>query len=520
MTLLQRLDFRRYLQIVRLIFSAILCFAFACFVYTTIHWQIMWDPSIMHYVNFLMAHGLAPYRDIIDINMPGCYFIDGWVMHIFGGGDLGWRLFDFSLIGVLTGSLIVISLPFDWLAGLLAGVLFMLVHALEGPPNAGQREQIMITLIMVGYALLFTAMRRQKPLLMLLFGFVLGLAASLKPTAAPLGLILLLMMAIVLRRKAIPVKRYVTYGLIGLFAALLINVEFLFRYHVFGAFFAIGKRLIPYYASVGNASLSDLLRDLLLQPMLVPLAVGIVPLVIVIVLTFVNGTRTEWERWERLALGLGLLFGAFSYIAQGKIFNHHAYTFKVFLLLWFALECAKAMRTRGWRHFVGLAAIGYCVLVMVPGATRRVAWLVPMNKEPDALKSDLIRLGGSTLQYQVQCLDMVAACDSTLYRLHLIQNTGFLGDYMFFGPPGSPPLPYYREMFWNDLHKNPPKIIVLTNMWLCERESYAKVNQWPQMAAYLDSAYTVDVTRLFGRRGYKILVLKDGIKSIGSPMRP
>ena len=45
-------------------------------------------PSIMHYVNFLMDRGLAPYRDIVDINLPGAYFMEGWAMHIFGGGIL------------------------------------------------------------------------------------------------------------------------------------------------------------------------------------------------------------------------------------------------------------------------------------------------------------------------------------------------------------------------------------------------------------------------------------------------
>ncbi len=498
---MQDRTFQRYLLVLRLFFSSILCVSVAFFVYKSIHWQLMLDASIMPYINFLMAHGMAPYRDIIDINLPGSYFIDGWAMHVFGGGDLGLRLYDFFLLGVLTASLIVISLPYDWFAGLLAGVLFLLVHGLEGPPNAAQRELVMVTVIMVGYALLFISARRQKPWLMLPFGFFIGLAASLKPTAAPLGLILLLMMAVALKKKMVTAKPYLGFGLLGLIVALLMNLEFLFKYHVFGAFFATAKRLVPYYASIGNASFSALVHNLLPRRMLVPLAGGLI-------FALINRSRNRWENWERLALGLGILFGAFSFVAQGKLFDHHAYAFKVFVYLWFALECTKAMRVKGWRHVAGLTAIGLVMLVVIPNYTRRVAWIMPLNDQPDALKSDLIRLGGSTLQHQVQCLDMVDGCYSTLYRLHLLPNTGFMGDYMFFGPIGSPPLPHYRDMFWNDLHKNPPKIIVMTNQWLCEPNSFAKTNQWPQLAAYLNSAYTLDVTRSFATSAYRIYVLK------------
>jgi hypothetical protein len=512
-SLMQDKTFQRYLLALRLFFSSILCASVAFFVYKSIGWQLMWDTSIMHYVNFLMAHGMAPYRDIIDINLPGSYFIDGWAMHVFGGGDLGLRLYDFFLLGVLTASLIVISVPYDWFAGLFAGVFFLLVHGLEGPANAAQRELVMITVIMVGYAFLFTSARRQKPWLMLPFGFFIGLAASLKPTAAPLGLILLLMMTVALKKKMIVAKPYLGFGLLGLIVALLINLEFLFKYHVFGAFIATAKRLVPYYASIGDASFSALVHDLLPRRMLVPLAVGLI-------LALVNRSRIRWENWERLALGLGILFGAFSFVAQGKLFNHHAYAFKVFVFLWFALECTKAMRVKGWHHVAGLTAIGIVMLVVVPNYTHRVAWIVPMNEQPDALKSDLIRLGGSTLQHQVQCLDMVDSCYSTLYRLHLLPNTGFMGDYMFFGPIGSPPLPYYRDILWNDLHKNPPKVIVLTTMWLSERSSFEKINQWPQLAAFLNTAYSLDVTRTFGKRGYKIFLLKEGNKSTEPPKQP
>ena len=515
---MQTKPFERYLLTLRLIFSSILCASVAFFVYNSIHWQVMCDTSIMHYINFLMAHGMAPYRDIIDINMPGSYFIEGWAMHLFGGGDLGWRLYEFFLLAILTAALIVISLPYDWFAGLFAGVFFLLIHGLEGPINAAQRDEVMTVLIMVGYALLFTSMRRHKPRLLLPFGFVIGLAASLKPTAAPLGLLLLLIMTIALKRKKIALKPYLMYALLGLAVAFLIDLQFLFQYHAFGAFVATARRLIPYYAHVGNRSALFLLAYLLVG-VLLPRRMFVL-LIMGLILTLANRKRRECENWEWMALGLGILFGAFSFMAQGKAFAYHAYPFKVFVFLWLALEGARAMKTSGLRHVIGLVFIGFGVCVVVPNYAFRTARIDPLNDQPDAIKADLIRLGGSSLQHQVQCLDMVDGCFGALYRLHLLPNTGFIGDYMFFGPIGSPPQPYYRNMLWNDLHKNPPKVIVLTNQWLCEPESFQKIDQWPELAAYLHAAYTLDITKTFGKHGYKIFLLKNGGRPPDPPLTP
>ncbi len=49
-------------------------------------------------------------------------------MRVFGGGDLGWRVYDFFLLAVLMGSMVVIALPLDWLAGVYAAGLFALRH--------------------------------------------------------------------------------------------------------------------------------------------------------------------------------------------------------------------------------------------------------------------------------------------------------------------------------------------------------------------------------------------------------
>jgi hypothetical protein len=495
-------SFRRYLLWLRLLFSLGLCAAVGFYVYKSIHWQLMADPAFIRYINFLMDHGWVPYRDIIDVNLPGSFLMDRLAVFVFGSGDLAWRFYDLFLLAILIAAFIVISMPYDWFAGLYAGVVFVLIHGSEGPWNAGQREQAMVTLMMVGYAFLFTAMRRQKPLLLLPFGFIIGLAASIKPTVAPLGLILLLMAALALRRRNIKPDSYLVYGLLGLGLAVLINLGFLYKYHAFGDFVAISKRFIPYYATIGNSSLHELFSILAPKRYLLML-------ILAGMLILISKREKDWENWERITLALGILFGALSFVIQRKDFEHHLYPFLVFMLLWSSIEFGKAWQKKGWIRAIGLACFAFGVLVYVPSLVFKVASTSPTNEQPDALKRDLDRLGGVNLQHQVQCFDMVTSCFSTLYRSNLLPYSAYMGDYVFFGAHDGPPSPYYQNLMWDRFQKDPPKVVVLTNEWLGGPHSFNKLKQWPQMDSLLDSAYSLEATRTSGGFAYRIYVLKN-----------
>ncbi len=492
----------RYERVVRGTFIVILSYAALFYVRQSIDWSWQWDTSIMHYVNFMMDHGKAPYRDIIDINMPGSYFIEGWAMHVFGHGDLGWRLYEYSLLTVLTLSMIVIAWPYDWLAGLFGGVLYTLFHGAEGPINAVQREEVMTVLIMTSLAFAFSALRVRKPLLLLPFGLLAGLAVSLKPTVAPLDLLLLAMIFFALRKRGERSARYIGFSLVGFATAAAIIAGFLVRYHALSDFLDVTRRLIPYYASVGNYGPFELVNLLTPRPVLL-----FAPIVVIgLLLLYKEGLHN----WERQALALATCFGAFSFFVQRKGFVYHRDPFMAFLFLWLALEFCGAMKTRGSLRRLGLiGAAG--LLFLVPLYCRVIYAARPNSPLTDSLMQDLNRLGGPRLQNQVECFDMVSGCLGALYRLGLVQNMGFMGDYMFFGPPGSEPSPYYRDMFMKRAEVSPPKVIVLTTAGLSQPDSFAKIDQWPQFVNFLNSRYVLDVTRMEApdsSRGYRIYLLK------------
>jgi hypothetical protein len=505
----------RFVHTFRLLSIAILLAGMACYVLFTLHWQWMWDTQVMHYIVLLLDHGKVPYRDILDINMPGSYLTERWAIDIFGGTDLGWRLYEFTLLGALTLAMIVIAWPYDWLAGLFAGAMFTLQLGSLGPWQAAERDEVMTVLIFVGYACLFLAVRRRLPALMLPFGLAMGVATLIKPTVLPLILFLLVLLFVVLRRRATPPAQYLLFALAGLAIALAILLNFLLPQHAFGPFFRILSRLVPYYSTLAHPTLWVLIRRSLPQAFRLYL-----PLALLLAITAER--PATWEsNWELWAIRAGILFGAVSYFIQRKGYDYHRIALVCFGLLWVGLEFTAAIKDRNWRRYAALVGMAFAVLVVAPQNIRKTRAQHETNAAAFVLMEDLNRLGGNALQNRVQCLDMVGGCFSALYRLGLVQNTGFMGDTQFFGPDDGKVVPFYRKVLLGDLRSNPPSVIILSNEWYQESTySFEKLNTWPEFRDYLNAAYRLDATQgpfvLYGYpMTYRIYLLKQAFPGPG-----
>src|SRR3954470_12965543 len=75
--------------------TVVLVACLAKFAIWSAHWPWMNDSQVFHYAVFLMQHGWAPYRQITDINLPGCYLSEFVGMTLFGTSDFGFRLYDY-----------------------------------------------------------------------------------------------------------------------------------------------------------------------------------------------------------------------------------------------------------------------------------------------------------------------------------------------------------------------------------------------------------------------------------------
>lgn len=497
-------------KIVRIALFIWLTACLGVFVVRSIHWPQVNDPAQISYLCFLMDHGFAPYRYLIEMNMPGIYLTNWSVAHLLGAGSLAWRAFDLLLISAGVAAMISIARAYAWLYGFFAAALFALFHGQDGPAQLGQRDFIVAVLFLCAYAFLFEALRRDKKWLLFLFGLFAAAPITYKPQALLLTLFLLAALCWRQRSQQKPVLRAAMLSLAGMAVPILLAFGFLLEKHALQAFVVTERTLLPYYATLGRHSVPSLLRLLLINSIGALLVVGIVIALL---------QRTRWT-WERTLLVAGILFGAASDIAQGKGFLYHRYPFAAFVLLWVSIEFATATRHAGYLRKIAYAGLVYGAIIagLFTARASSRTWDETYNQ---ALRHDLISLGGSklsgpSLSNSVQCISMSPECATALYHLHLLQSTGLVYDYFIFGPSKYPAIAYVRERFWDQLLNNRPRVIILGRWLYPERaDDYSKLNRWPAFRDYLNQHYTLYTERSFTppKRGllgygYRIYVLR------------
>jgi len=474
--------------------SLIFVALFGYYIADTLHWPMVWDTPVMHYIIFLMKHGLHPYTQITDMNLPGCYLTEGWGMAIFGWSDLAWRFYEYFLLTVLTLAGVVIGGKRNWFAGIFAATFFIVMHGSEGPFFSTERDELMTVLLVAAVAFVFVALRRRLPLLLFPASLLAGLSTSLKPGALVLEVLLLVVCCITLYRRGERFLSYVGWAVLGNVLIGALMLWFMLHAHALGHFLFIVRHVLPSYSGLQYKGMGYLVRHLM--------PASLAPLLVLGLLVAVM--RRQSIDWERTILVLAALVGALSFFAQKKGYLYHRYQFIVFLLLWIGWEFSEAMQRQEKRFRVlALAGVATLFLAIVP------YYVLLMHKDsksgvaPDrlatALQKDLIQLGGDHLQRQVQCMDLINGCLDALYELRLVQNTGSTGDLLFFSPTPGYAVDYYRNWFIDQDRSHPADVVVLGNEWFqVQKVNFDKIDTWPWYANYLRTMYVPVIERHFG----------------------
>ena len=471
---------------------------------STRNWQLVNDAAQIDYICYLMDHGMAPYRDILDINMPGSYLVNWAVMHTLGPSALAWRVFDLGVMVFAGVAMFWIARPYDWLAGVFGGGLFALFHGRDGAGQLGQRDLLIAALLIAAYAFMFEALRRRRTELLFFFGICAGGAVMIKPLPAPFILFLLIALAIKTRQQARSVWSAVGMSVAGMMLPVLIVVTFLIRFRSLSAFLHVVRVMLPYYAGLGR------------EPMSFLLAHGVTSSILTFFLLGLMATLGRTEAWdsEQVMLLCGVVFGVFSYLEQGKGFPYHRYPMMGFLLIWVAIQIVMGLRGSGLGKAAAYAGLvfGLATAPLYVRAAERKHWDEQFNA---SLSRDLIALGNEKLSGGVQCFATYGDCDTTLYRLHLVQSTGLICDYFVFGDGKAPVIREGRQRVWTALVKQRPRVIVVARgLYPYEERTYGKLALWPEFESYLQTRYKLVSEHAFpiaesGDRGYRIYVPMD-----------
>jgi hypothetical protein len=483
----------------RVILSVLSLVFVALFVCRTWHWPLVGDAPLMHYVVFLMDHGLAPYRDIVDPNMPGTYLIQGAVIHLFGGGALTWRIFDLFLLALCGSAMVAIALPYDWFAGVFAATLFALIHGRDGLIDLGQRDLMMTVFLLWGYVFLFKSVRSESEghsrWLTGLFGLCIGAATTVKPPALLFGIALPILLAIAYKKRWRQSVVQLACGAIGFALPCVLVLAFLVRWHATADFIDTVKTLVPALTVLGRRSFPHLLWHSISSTVL-PLFFLWIPVAYV---------RRNVRNVERSELILGVVLGLISFYLQRKGYPYHRYPSEAFLLLLIGLDFTALLgedgRARSMPYRLALCGTVLGVVVVGGGSLVHALRQDWHNQEFDSmLRADLMRLGGASLSGHVQCLDTNDGCIPALYNMKLVQDTGFLYDCYLLSPDVDRESEQrYRDRFWQAIGRNPPSVFVVSSYECGKYDSlyqYAKLDAWPLLNGYLRANYRLYAERI------------------------
>ena len=505
------------LSLFRAALSAVLVACMASFAVCSWRWPLVGDAPLMHYCVFLMQHGFAPYRQIIDLNQPGTFATEAAVMSVLGKGALAWRVWDLLLLAATGVAMAAICGRQRWFPALFAGATFALIHGRDGLINTGQRDLLMAALLLASCALLTAAVRggdgapgrgaerkpsRERYGVSLPAGLCLGAAAAVKPVAVVFAPVLLLMTVWELRRKR---RQWGWHGALiaaGVLLPLFASLLFLAHERVLTAFAGLMTQLAPYHASLWRLAPGALLGRSV-SSVLLPLFCLWLPLLL---------AERQWRSFEDRVLLVGFLFGVASFCVQGRGYPYHRYPSEVFLLLlsarafdsvlWHGIPSAgPSLVGRRLLQGCAVAGLAFGALIVTPRSLWEIAHFDGQH-DPfgDPLRADLLQLSRASpdgLNNKVQCLDMAGGCVATLYRLGLVESSGLLYDcylYPAVEPEGTQTAERdrYRLLFAQALVEGAPQAVVVSSDECGPPDfAYHKLSRWPWLRAYLGAHYTL-----------------------------
>jgi hypothetical protein len=524
-------------------------------------WPLVNDAALMQYIVFLMQHGMAPYRQIGDLNLPGAY-VPSWISlslaSVLGvSGAVMWRVMDAAAVLLCAAAMVRIARPYSWFAGVFAGALFALSHGRDGIGQAGQRDVWETLLLLWAVAELFAAMRLKelRPEQVWVQRFqvaAFGAFAGAATTVKPFGFVFLLCLAPLVLWQVRRRERLLlaVAALAGFCLPLLLALGFLLRWHATAAFWQAIKVQLPYHAGLADGSMLQLLGRSTVG------SIAKLLLFVLVAAAVTGGWRrslrglryqpvrslgpgyagSAWcERPERAILVVCVLLGLASFVAQAKGYSYQRAPYLGFLWLFAGLEFTAALKSRR-REVVafGTAAICLGVFFCAPAYVRSIAkarWSTPVTTAMEqAIKLQAGARGIESLNGEVQCIDLSTGCTDALLHLGLVEASGTIYDEFLFpqspspwgmvytGPAPGGPLPAAvvagRERLQESLALHAPRVI-LVSAWLFPEGpgNYRKLALWPWFQSWLAGRYVLVSQKAFSRAengpmGFRVYVLR------------
>ena len=447
-------------------------------------WPLIHDAPIMHYIAWRIGEGAVPYRDVFDMNSPGVYLLHLVVLRTLGAGDIAWRLFDFTWLGLTSLVMATLAAPWGRVAAAGGALFFAAYHLGAGAWQAGQRDFMLCAFLLAAALGVVRWGERGQRSALLLAAMALGAGVMVKPHAMVLAMALTALVLVAPRSRGARWRSAAIFvgGLAVVPAAIVAWLAMIgalepWREIVFGY-------LMPLYSRLGRSASWRVYRWALWPAIAVALTVSV---------GHALASRRLTVRHAVVLTGVG--YGLLHYVGQGKGWEYHLYPLAAFVGVMLFSEVVAVLRARPIVAGVPLVA-SLAILVVLLGQTGVV------NAEADWIwhKERVVRLLSQDLGQRLRPGDRVQVLDTTeggvhaLLRLGLVEPTRFLYDFHFFHDTGEPVIRALRAEFVNGLDRRPPRFIVLFRRgWPSGGEE--RIADFPELARRLREDYVVAIPR-------------------------
>lgn len=478
----------------------------------SLNWPLLQDVPLMHYIAVGMLHGAVPYRDVLDMNMPGTYWIHEAVVAAFGTGDLAWRLFDLGYLAAICLTAASILRDSGGAACALGVVLLAAWHLDAGPMCSGQRDFLAVLPLMIAaYASIeFANGGRRRELATA--GVAIGLATLIKPTGLLVPVFLMPALFVLGRCDLRTVALDTVWLTVPTLAVVSAAAAVLAAEGALGAFIAGWHDfIVPVYSKLHDLSPT-------LWQSAGRIALRLLPAMLLIGASwaFVSGSTNRPVHF--LVAGFAA-WGVFNFLQQDKGWFYHSYPWAMFTIVWSAAAAGDLLRA-GRRHALYAAALLIFIcpamvfhdgrLVGEPGSDKEQ--VVPLAR---FIAHDLSRLIGP--RDEVQTIDTTDGAIHALLLLNVRQPTPFIYDWMLLAGGDTPFRRAARAKFLDLMKAHPPKAIVITNQqWPEPSHGYRRVGSWGEFSDFLVRSYTLrgemhEVPKTSHSRGYLIYIRNAGL---------
>lgn len=442
-------------------------------------WPLVGDDALIRYVVFLIGKGKAPYTQIKDINLPGSYFFEYLSMRAFGWGAVGLRLYDGLLCGlicVLAGLIARRPGPRGGWFGVVAGLLFLLIHLQDGLFAAGQRD-LLLSVLMLGALGAILIPSEAGPLAIFGCEVLVGVSLAVKPTLLPLALLPLFVPRMWRGESWRRRLALVVVGVGGLVLAPLCVGLWLWRLGSFGAFRQVASSIGLMHGELARRPVVELLSH----------AMSPIALIFLLWIGLLFTRKIEWSS-ARAATLFCVVCGLASYLEQGKGLAYQRYPFLVAALVLMLADFGEAWAIAGVPRILCGVTVGCIAVFFAPRAATKVMRYSSEAPFQQALGAELASLG--VVGDGVQCFDTYSGCVNTLYDLRIVQATGYLYDCYLFQPAGRV-RDSYRAEFLRAFDEARPRVVVATDQPCFGERGFDRLASWPALAQRLGSEYVL-----------------------------